>query len=288
MLIDYFKLIRPYQWVKNFFCLSGIIFGLHFTESNFLIPALIAFSAFCLTASAVYFLNDIIDIAEDRSHSKKRYRTIASVKIGITQAYSLFALLLCLGLILSLFAGKYLFLVILTYVLLNIYYTKTGKHIDIFDDFINSIGYLLRVFAGTHCNGIPLSAWLTLCVIALTLFLGFSKRRAELLACEISHQNKIVQRRVLEQYEPNMLNIFIAITASASILSYALFIVISHPYSPVVCTIIFVIYGIFRYIYLLYSHTAGQDTANDLLDDKHLIIVFILWVITYVEILQLS
>ncbi len=285
----YIKLMRPYQWVKNLFCLAGVVFGLHFAESNLLFSALLTFIVFCLAASSIYVLNDIIDVVADRAHPKKKERPIAAGKISISQAYCFFTLLLCGALGLAAFVSQYLVLIVLIYIIMNMYYSKKGKHIVIFDVFIISIGFLLRVFAGTFCIGISISQWLVLCVMMLTLFLGFSKRRSELLAIEgIPHKERGLQRRVLEKYEPKMLDMFISITAGASILSYALFIVINHFNSNIIYTVIFVIYGIFRYIFLLYAHGGGQDTANELLDDKHLIITIGLWIASYVGILLLS
>lgn len=288
MIKPYLALIRPYQWVKNFFCLAGVVFGLHFTENNLLFSSTLTFIVFCLSASSIYVLNDIIDVDADRAHPKKKNRPIAAGKISITQAYIFFVVLLSAAIVLATFVGKYLVLVALIYILMNIYYSKIGKHIVIFDVFIVSIGFLLRVFAGTVCIGISVSEWLILCVLMLTLFLSFAKRRAELLVCENLHKSAIFQRKVLEKYESKMLDIFIAVTASASILSYALFIMINRPNANVIYTIIFVIYGVFRYLYLLYSHAGGQDTANDLLDDKHLIITVALWLASYIGILTLS
>ena len=122
-----------------------------------------------------------------------------------------------------------------------------------------------------------------LCVITLTLFLGFAKRRAELLECERQNTGFALKRQVLEHYEPKMLDLFVGVTASAAIISYALFVVIGKGVPNILFTVIFVIYGIFRYIYLLYSHeNGGHDTANDLLDDKHLIVTVFLWIISYI------
>lgn len=280
----YIKLMRPYQWIKNTFCLSGIVFGFHFNEPTLLIKALCVFLSFCLAASSVYVLNDIFDVELDRGHPKKRLRPIASGAISVKNAWVLCIILILIAEIISGLINKELFFIVMFYIIMNLYYSKYGKHIVILDVFIISFGFLLRVFAGTYGLGIPQSEWLVLCVITVTLLLGFAKRRAELLQCENLNLNKEVKRKVLEHYEPKMLDIFIAITAASSIISYSLFVVVGKNIPYLVYTVIFVLYGIFRYIYMLYNNSGGQDTANDLLDDKHLIICVVLWVISYIAI----
>ncbi len=284
---QYLKLLRPYQWVKNMFCFAGAAFGFHFTD-GYLLKAILGFIIFCGAASSVYVLNDILDVEADRSHPRKKNRPLASGAISISTARKIYLALSIFTLFGSLFISKLALLIVASYLLLNIYYSKIGKHIVILDVFIISFGFLLRVFMGTVGIGIPLSEWLILCVIMLTLFLGFAKRRSELLQCEVDDISLNVRRSVLAHYEPKMLDIFLAITATSSVISYALFVVIGKGQEYLIYTILFVIYGIFRYIYLLYSHDKGQDTANDLLDDKHLIITVVLWITTYIAIFLMA
>ncbi|AUR51609.1 decaprenyl-phosphate phosphoribosyltransferase [Aquella oligotrophica] len=284
---QYLKLFRPYQWVKNMFCFAGVAFGFHFTD-GYLLKAILGFIVFCAAASSVYILNDILDVEADRSHPRKRNRPLASGVISIKTARKIYLVLAIFTLLGSLLISKLALLIVASYLILNVYYSKIGKHIVILDVFIISFGFLLRVFMGTLGIGIPLSEWLILCVIMLTLFLGFAKRRSELLQCEVDNISLNLRRSVLEHYEPKMLDIFLAITATSSVISYALFVVIGKGQQYLIYTILFVIYGIFRYIYLLYSHDKGQDTANDLLDDKHLIITVVLWITTYITIFLMA
>lgn len=284
---NYIKLLRPYQWIKNLFCFAGVAFGFHFTD-GYLPKAIMGFIVFCAAASSVYVLNDILDVDADRSHPRKKNRPLASGAISIAVARKLYLGLAIFTLLASLGISKVAPIIVAGYLLINIYYSKIGKHVVILDVFIISFGFLLRVFMGTVGIGIPLSEWLILCVIMLTLFLGFAKRRSELLQCEMDEVSLNLRRSVLEHYEPQMLDIFLAVTATASVISYALFVVIGKGQHYLIYTILFVIYGIFRYIYLLYSHDKGQDTANDLLDDRHLIITVILWVITYITIFLIA
>lgn len=276
----YIKLMRPYQWVKNLFCFCGVVFGFHFFEYGLLLKSLLCFLAFCCAASAVYVLNDLLDAESDRKHPKKQNRPIASGMVSISDAKILYALLLVLAVFISLSVNLVVMLIVVTYMLSNVLYSLKTKHIVLLDVFFISFGFLLRIFAGTYGIGIPQSEWLLLCAITLTLFLGFAKRRSEILQFEGDNSNSVT-RLVLQQYEPRMLDILLAVTSATTIMSYALFIVIGKQNHNLIYTIPFVIYGIFRYIYLLYQKSGGQDTANDLLDDTHLIVTVLLWVLSY-------
>lgn len=278
--------MRPYQWIKNVFCFAGVVFGLHFDESHLLLLALQCFFTFCMASSSVYVLNDIVDIESDKFHPKKQNRPLASGAISIKEAWLLFGSLVIAALISASLINLLTLAIILLYIFINIYYSLSGKHIVLLDVFIITFGFLLRVLSGTTGINIKNSDWLILCVITLTLFLGFAKRRAELLFYEKLNVHKhVLKRPVLEHYHSKILDIFIAVTACASILSYSLFVVIGKDIPYTTYTILFVIYGIFRYIYLLYSQEGGQDIARDLLKDKHLIITIILWIIRYIGIL---
>ncbi len=281
-MIQLFKLMRPYQWVKNSLCFAGVAFGLHFTDYTLVIHSILAFFAFCFIASSVYILNDVVDVADDRLHPKKKFRPLASGNVKISSAIITSIVLCVLSLTVAGFVGYKLIVVIIFYAVMNIYYSYYGKHIVILDVFIISFGFLLRLIAGTSAIHIPITGWITLCVIMLTLFLGFAKRRAELLYCEINHVQTTLKRRVLEHYEPRMLDIFLSITAGGAIISYSLFAVIASSHKNIIYTVLFVLYGIFRYIYMLYKIDGGEDTANDLLDDKHLIITLGLWFVSYI------
>lgn len=280
-MLQLINLMRPYQWIKNLLCFAGVVFGFHFTNVSLITNAIFVFIVFCCIASCIYILNDIIDIKEDRLHPKKKYRPIASGKVKVNCAI-FFSILLCIiAIVLGIYISYKLLIIILLYGTLNIFYSFYGKHVVLLDVFIISFGFLLRLVAGTLAIGIPITGWITLCVIMLTLFLGFAKRRAELLYCEINHVQLNLKRKVLEHYEPRMLDIFLSITACGTILSYSLFSVIASTHKNIIYTVIFVLYGVFRYVYMLYKTSGGEDTANDLLDDKHLIITLILWVSSY-------
>lgn len=277
------QLMRPYQWIKNLFCFAGVAFGKYFSLF-YITQASLLFIAFCFASSAVYIFNDIIDIDVDCNHPKKRNRPLVSGKLSKTFAqYLAFScLIVAVGVSLLISLPAFIFLII--YIVMNIGYSLKLKHVVIVDVFIISFGFLLRLLSGTIGLDILASEWLILCTLMITLLFGFAKRRSELLLCENNFVELSTIRKVLEDYNPKMLDIFIAITAACSVLSYSLFIILSNKPPILMITIFFVLYGIFRYIFKLYKHGNGQDTAHDLLDDPHLIITAIAWIAVYLSI----
>lgn len=284
------KLVRPHQYVKNGFVLIGPLFAQQWDVQT-LIQAFLAFSAFCLMASAVYVLNDIMDIEADRQHPVKCNRPLPSGKVSLGFARSLLAGLVVSALILSALVSGWVVVFVATYFVINIFYSWRLKHVVILDVFIISSGFMLRIFAGTVGLGIAPSQWLLLCGLMVTLFLGFSKRRAELLMLESAGANNGLTRKVLDDYSPAMLEQFIGVTAACTVLSYGLYTlspetVALHNSSDLIYSLPFVVYGIFRYLFLLHQKARGNDTANDLLTDRHLLITVAAWGLTILYILR--
>lgn len=278
------KLCRPHHYIKNTFVFIGVLFA-HQWEISMLLMALWAFIAFSLTASAVYILNDLIDIEADRAHPTKCQRPLASGAVSTTLAKKWLAGLMLTAIAPSLILGYWqLALLLLTYIGMNIAYSLRLKHIVLLDVFIISTGFMLRILAGTVGLGIAPSEWLFLCGMMLTLFLGFCKRTSELMHSEQAQNDfKSYTRKVLEDYSPALLNQLTGITAACTILCYGLYTVSPttlqiHNTSSLIYTLPIVCYGIFRYLYLNQLHAKGTDTAKDLLTDKHLFITAILWV----------
>jgi 4-hydroxybenzoate polyprenyltransferase len=182
LMLALFKLMRPHQWLKNGFVFVGLLFGHAWSDPVKLGQALAAFAAFCLLASAVYVMNDLIDREQDRLHPKKKSRPLAAGTVSVASALALAAVcLLGGGLIAWAWAGSAPW-IFLAYVALNVAYSFGLKHVVILDVFIIASGFMLRLLAGTLGLGIAPSQWLLLCGLMLTLFLGFAKRRAELNA----------------------------------------------------------------------------------------------------------
>lgn len=286
---DILKLLRPHQYIKNGFVLLGVLFGHHWSIDA-LSEALMAFVAFCLIASSVYILNDIMDIDADRNHPTKCNRPLPSGKVSVPLAKTLLALLVISSFILSYTVSLWALIFISFYFVMNIFYSWKLKHVVILDVFIISAGFMLRILTGTIGLGIDPTAWLLLCGLMVTLFLGFSKRRAELLTIQNMYPNSGMTRKVLDDYSPIMLEQYIGITAACTIISFGLYTVSPqtielHGSDNLIYTLPFVVYGIFRYLYLLHSQKKGNDTAKDLVTDKHMLITVVLWIIATIWVL---
>lgn len=286
---EIFKLIRPHQWIKNSFVLTGVIFAGKWDWST-LVAAALAFFAFCAIASAIYVINDILDVDADRQHPIKRNRPLASGKLSLGSAKITAAILFVIALALAATVSGIAFAIVLIYFLMNLAYSWRFKHVVILDVFIISAGFMLRILAGTLGIGIAPSEWLLLCGFMVTLFLGFAKRRSELLTAEATGGDPMLMRRVLDDYHPKMLDIFLGVTAACSILGYGLYAMSTetmqiHGTRALVYTLPFVVYGIFRYLYLLYDKGHGTDTANDLIVDRHMLLTLACWFITTLGIL---
>jgi 4-hydroxybenzoate polyprenyltransferase len=276
-----FRLMRPYQWVKNGFVFTGLLFGHAWHDPDLVTRVLIAFVAFCLVSSSIYTFNDIVDLKQDRLHPGKSRRPLASGQVSVSAAVMLAALLAVPGLVLAYAASPAVLIIVLGYALMNIAYSLRLKHVVILDVFIIATGFMLRILAGTIGVGIPPSQWLLLCGLMLTLFLGFTKRRAEIIALT---DDKAAHRKVLEHYSPVLLDKMIGITAAGLIMSYSLYTMNPdtmriHGTANLIYTVPFVMYGVFRYIYLLHHQSRGGDPSRDLLRDPHLLIVVGAWLV---------
>lgn len=289
-MLQVFLLLRPHQYIKNGFVLLGVVFS-HQWDCATLVASGLVFFAFCAMASAVYVLNDILDVKSDRQHPKKHDRPIASGAISTRTAWTLFTGLVVLSLTLGSSVGQWVPAFLSAYLVLNVAYSLRLKHVVILDVFVISAGFMLRILAGTLGLEITPSHWLLLCGLMVSLFLGFAKRRAELLMLESSDDHgKAATRRVLEDYSPVVLEQFIAVSAACTILSYGLYTVNEstiaiHGSSNLIYTVPFVVYGIFRYLYLLHHRNRGNDTARDLLTDRHLLLTVSAWIATIVMVL---
>ncbi|HUX89844.1 MAG TPA: decaprenyl-phosphate phosphoribosyltransferase [Gallionellaceae bacterium] len=287
MIVDLLRLMRPHQWVKNTFVLTGLLFGHAWHNPALVTQALIAFVAFCLISSTIYIFNDIVDIEQDRHHPNKRKRPLPSGKLKVSAA-AIFALVLgATALTLASFASTTVVVILLIYALMNVAYSLKLKHVVILDVFIIATGFMLRILAGTLGLGIPPSQWLLLCGLMVTLFLGFSKRRAEIIALS---DDKSAHRKVLQDYSPVLLDKMIVVTAAGLIMSYSLYTmnpetIRIHGTANLIYTVPFVIYGVFRYIFLLHHQSRGTDTAKDMVRDPHLLIVLLGWAITTIALI---
>lgn len=285
------KGMRPKQWVKNAFVFAGIVFAEQhlFTQLWAVGRVVLAFALFSLVSSAVYLLNDLADIEQDRQHPKKRLRPLAAGLLSPALARIATVVLVIIGLgvpLLLTMRGGVLasawgwFAVVLgLYFGLQIAYTFRLKHMVILDLFAIAGGFVLRAVGGATVLGVAMTPWWLLCVLLLSLFLGLGKRRNELRVLEGGAGS---HRRILEEYTPQLLEHLLLIVVACTIVAYsqATFTAASVPQEPypfLMLTIPFVIYAMFRYLYLIQRKGEGGEPADLLFRDRPLLLTILLW-----------
>lgn len=268
---------RPRQWLKNAVVLAPLVFGRQLLNMSAVIDAALAMLSFCAAGSAVYFFNDWCDAAADREHPLKRFRPIAAGRLRRIHVWSAFTFLLLLALFSAWAAGGATRYVVGVYVVMMIAYTVRLKHIALLDIFTIAAGFVLRVWAGATAVDVPLSPWLYVCTVLLALFLAVAKRRHEALLLEGVAAN---HRPALDDYPVPLLDALLHITATAAIMTYSLYTFFA-PSLPddhsMMFTIPFVLYGIFRYLYLVYRRDLGGVPEQVLLDDRPLLVTIVAW-----------
>ena len=222
-ILKLITLARPKQWMKNLFVFAPILFAGQLLNFDLMFKNILAFIAFCFTSSVVYIINDIVDREADRAHKKKRFRPLASGEVNVKEA-AIFAVIIAVVTVLILLRLNYVFaLVVCIYLVLNVLYTIKLKHIVILDVFIISLGFMLRVEGGASAIEVPISSWMILTTMFLSLFLAISKRRAELSASESDNLEN--QRKVLGLYDINFTDQINTVAITGTIICYALYTV---------------------------------------------------------------
>jgi len=273
------KLLRPHQWIKNGFVFLGLLFAHAWNDPVKVKLALGAFAAFCLVSSAVYVFNDLIDREQDRLHPRKARRPLASGSVGVPAALALMLACAAGGLAIGYLHGGRQPLIFVGYLALNVAYTLGLKHVVILDVFLIAAGFMLRILAGTTGIGIAPSQWLLLCGLLLTLFLGFAKRRAELNALA---EDSSGHRAVLEHYSAALLDQMITVASAGVLVAYSLYTVAPetialHGTNRLIYTVPFVVYGIFRYVYIVFRRGEGGNPSEVLLKDRPLQLAIVGW-----------
>jgi len=274
--------MRPDQWIKNFLVFAALLFSKNLLSLSKNIEAIIGFTIFCMITGCAYMINDLVDLEKDKLHSVKSRRPLASGKLKKDTAIKI-VVLVCLASLFSAFYMNILFgIIILAYFLLNIGYSIYLKNIVIIDVVSIAAGFVLRVLGGAVIISVVASQWLILCTILLSLFLGFSKRRHELVLLEDSATS---HRKVLEHYSPYLLDQMIAVVTASTLICYALYTMSKDTIeklgtSKLIYTIPFVLYGIFRYLYLVHQKEDGGSPTEIMFTDKPMIINICLWIIS--------
>ncbi len=289
MFIEFLKLIRITNWIKNLFVFVPLIFSLHLFNLKYLTTVLISFFSFCLASSTIYVFNDIIDIEADRQHPVKRFRPLASGKFTIKFAYSIVILFLILTLLSSSLVVKSGFtLIILIFIILYFLYSLILKHIVLLDIFSIAAGFSIRVYAGAFVISVPTSSWLILSTIFISLFLAIMKRHSELKRFE--GDSEIKTRKVLDSYSIDFTNQIATVAASGLVTCYALYTVAERTITvfgtdKLIYTTPFVVFGIFRFMYLEYINQKGENTTEILLKDIPTILNLLLYFVSCVVII---
>lgn len=265
---DILDSMRIRQWTKNVLVFAALVFSGHAFRLRETLRTAEAFILFCLLTGAVYILNDIIDEAKDREHPVKRLRPIASGRMSLRAAWTLFAVLGPLTLVLSFLFDIRFGAAALAYLLLQIAYTLALKHVVILDVFVISFGFLLRVIAGALPIHVVVSNWILICTMLLALFLALSKRRNEIVLLEGKAD---IHRLILREYTPHLLDQMIGVVTSATLVAYMIFTLAPETVAKfggnMVLTVPFVLYGIFRYLYLAHTKNSGGMPEETLLSD---------------------
>ena len=273
MILEYIKLLRFYQWIKNIILFAGIIFGKKLNQTSALQDVLIAFFLFSFIASFQYVINDYLDREEDAAHPIKKNRPLAAQTISPKFALTFTLILSFFVFSISFWFNQTFFYLSLFYFLFNLFYSKYLKHFVLFDIMSISIGFVIRAIAGSVVVDVDFSEWLVLCTFMLALFWGFSKRRGELIILDIKASK---HRKILEDYSVEFLNIMIAIVAALVIMSYTMY-AMTHQEYFFVYTIPIVIYAIFRSLYIIYIKNMGHDPTEAILKDKIILFTGFSW-----------
>jgi len=279
--------LRPDQWTKNLIVFAALIFAVKLLDPAALALASAAFLIFCVLSGSVYLINDVSDREADRQHPLKRHRPIASGALGAGTALA-WAIGLSVVALAAAYALRPLFaLAAAAYLALFVWYTRTLKHVVILDVMSIAIGFVLRAVAGGLVIGVPISDWLLVCTILLALFLGLAKRRHEITALADGASG---HRRILEEYDPYLLDQMIAIVAAATLVVYVIYCASPETAERfgtplLVLTTPFPIYGIFRYLYLVHRKHGGGSPSDMLLRDRPLLSCVALWGIAVVLII---
>lgn len=275
-------ILRPRQWIKNLFLFAALLFSRNIDNPLYIITSFYAFLCFCMTSSTVYIFNDIRDIEKDRKHPIKRKRPIAAGVLTRREAQILMLIMLPFSSALSFMLNYSFGFIVMAYLLNNVIYTLYVKNIVILDVMSIALGFILRVSAGAVVIGVAISPWLLLCTFLLALFLGFSKRRNELL---IFQENAYNHRRILEHYSLEFIDNMLSIVTTSTLISYSLYTFYASSNRRSMITILFVLYGIFRYQYIIYNKKMGESPEEIVLTDKPLAVDIMLWVLVSVVIL---
>ncbi|WP_233355120.1 decaprenyl-phosphate phosphoribosyltransferase [Paenibacillus sp. FSL W7-1279] len=277
-----FRQLRPKQWTKNLLIFAAPLFSFEGVNPGVLFDTLIGFFLLSFVSGCVYIVNDYADREADRNHPVKKYRPMASGALPPKLAIGFGALLLIASLVISYLLNPLFTVLLVLYFAMNVAYSFRLKHVVIIDIMIIAAGFVLRAIAGGLVIHVPFTPWFLLCTMLLSLFLAIGKRRHEL---HLLQHDKGSHRKVLDQYSFDLLDQMSSIVTTATIISYSLFTFTSGRTVHLMWTIPLVIYGMFRYLYLIHIEKKGGAPDRVLLEDAHILVTVILYVISVIGIL---
>ncbi len=274
--------MRPLEWSKNLLVFSGVIFSKSLTDFNNIRISLLGFAIFCAASSGIYIFNDLCDLKQDREHPIKRNRPLAAGTLNVNLARFVMILLFATAAIGALLLSQAFALVIAVYLVTCLAYSLKLKDIVILDVILIANGFVLRAVSGAVLIGVAPSEWLVLCTSMVALLIGFGKRRHEMVLLEKSAEN---HRASLSDYSVEFLNSIMNICAGAAVLTYALYTRVDETVARVgsrgmMLTIPFVVYGIFRYLFLIHKRRVGGDPVQILFGDRPTLVNLVLWILT--------
>lgn len=287
---DIIKLLRVKQWVKNLFIFLPAFFGLKLLDANTLINNGYAFISFCFLASSIYILNDILDKDADKKHPKKRERPIASGKISIKEAIVILIISLILAIVFTLpIKSADLYILLFSYLAINIFYTFRIKYIEIVDVFFIATGYIIRVLVGGVSGGIEINYWIIIMTFLLALLLGFAKRRDDVILME-SQSEKI--RKSIDGYTLQFVDSVLSVTSAVTIVAYIMYTISEQTMQRyhskyVYITSFFVLLGILRYLQITISFKKSGSPTEVLYKDRFLQLCILGWIICFAIIIYL-
>ncbi len=281
--------VRPAQWTKNLFVFAALIFAREFFTFPLLLKTAGAFLVFCLVSGSFYIFNDLRDREEDRAHPKKSQRPIARGEILPKEALTLFFVLATIGLATAFFLGRNFFLAVGIYFFLQVAYSLQLKQVVILDIFVIAMGFVIRVVAGGLVIAVPISSWLLICTTLLALLLSMGKRRHELTILE---ERAAEHRPILKEYSAYLLDQMIAVVTASTLIAYCLYTISEETVqkfgtSNLIWTAPFVLYGIFRYLYLVHLKGKGGSPEEIIIQDKPMLFNIVLWIGTVLLVLYL-
>jgi 4-hydroxybenzoate polyprenyltransferase len=284
--------MRPKQWIKNVVVPAGVVFAGRLDEPSFVLATLSAFAVFCALSSGIYVFNDVIDVEKDRLHPEKRTRPIAAGRVGVRAAVVLAVILWLVGLVAAYQLGPRFTMAAAFFVGVNVLYSLWFKQKVIIDVMTIAVSFMIRAIGGVEVlrdadPTIGLSAWLLLCTFFLALVMGFGKRRSELVLLQ---DHAAEHRSSLEQYSVPLLDAIIPMVATAAILAFSIYTIWPETVAKLatdklVYTVPIVVYGFFRYLFLIRERGLGGNPSEILFRDRGLLVSVVAWVVAIVVIL---